>query len=146
MGEVGGEKREGGTKCKAELNSGNILWPLCKGVTSEETEEKKKKANTTQSKTNCKLRKELFFFPKFKNKQPSPQSALKIIKKIIIIKSPEVTERKPRAQRLSLSPCTGQQPTFRYIRVFFHLTPSFSHITAQKAILYLGIAALRPIP
>ena len=54
-------------------------------------------------------------------------------------------ERKHGVPRLSLSLCPGQ-PTFLYIRVFFHLTPSFSHITARNAILYLNIAGLRPIP
>lgn len=133
-GEGGRKRRKEGDKMQSkELNSGNILLPLYKGVTTEETGKKGE-----QNKVKKQTAKRAYFSlnPKINNLLP------KIRKKL---KSPEVTERKLCVRRLSLSLCPGQ-PTFLYIRVFFHLTPSFSHITARYAILYLNIAGLRPIP
>lgn len=132
----GEKKKEERNKMQSkELNSGNILLPLYRGVTANGTGGKTRgrtKQNQKADGEKCVS----FLNPKINNLLP------KIRKKI---KSPEVTERKHCARRLSLSLSPGQ-PTFLYIRVFFHLTPSFSHITARNAILYLNIAGLRPIP
>ena len=61
-GEGGTKKRKGGDKMQSEeLNSGNILSPLYKGVTTEETGEEKKKKRRTKQKQKAERRKELFF-------------------------------------------------------------------------------------